>query len=79
MKVSIALDGTGYHQQTTNLLETNPDFFITTPGRLNSLRGKGGKEKNMNDDLDTEKVETCIKLDEVIEPVVDEADLMLSL
>ena len=62
-----------------NLLETNPDFFITTPGRLNSLCGKGGKEKNVNDDLDTEKVEMCIKLDEVIELVVDEADLMLSL
>ena len=33
----------------------------------------------MNDDLDTEKVEMCIKLDEVVELVVDEADLMLSL
>merc|ERR1711957_660926 len=79
VKVSVALGGTGYHQQMANLLETNPDLVIATPGRLNSLCGKGAKEKNADDDLDTKKVELCIKVDEVVELVVDEADLMLSL
>ena len=94
--VSAALGGAGYHQQMANLLETDPDLIIATPGRLNSLCGHVAAQKESEDTggLDTtttesppsnnnnnnnDKVEMCIKLDEVVELVIDEADMMLAL
>jgi len=76
VKVSVVLGGAAYHQQIISLLETDPDVIIATPGRFNSLCGrvKDNTTPTMHD-----KVDMCIKLDEVCEIVIDEADMMLAL
>lgn len=88
VKVSVALGGSAYHQQMTDLLATDPDLIIATPGRLNSLCGHvvATADGNMSntvttqgDDDDDSEVAMCIKLDNVCELVIDEADMMLAL
>lgn len=74
VKVSVALGGSAYHHQIANLLATNPDVIIATPGRLNSLCGHVAENAAQD-----EEVAMCIKLDEVCELVIDEADMMLAL
>eukprot|EP00978_Attheya_sp_CCMP212_P044001 scaffold297102_cov41-Attheya_sp.AAC.1 len=71
VKVSVALGGSAYHQQMADLLLDDPDLIIATPGRLNSLCG------HVTDD--TQEADMCIKLDEIRELVIDEADMMLAL
>jgi superfamily II DNA/RNA helicase len=48
--------------------------IIATPGRLNSLCGHVAENAAQDDE-----VAMCIKLDEVCELVIDEADMMLAL
>mmetsp|Transcript_13998 Transcript_13998/g.25314 ORF Transcript_13998/g.25314 Transcript_13998/m.25314 type:complete len:613 (-) Transcript_13998:106-1944(-) len=71
VQVSVSLGGSAYHQQMADLLLDDPDLIIATPGRLNSLCG------HVTDD--TQEAEMCIKLDEIRELVIDEADMMLAL
>jgi hypothetical protein len=71
VQVSVALSGSTYHQQMADLLLDDPDLIIATPGRLNLLCG------HVTDD--TQEAEMCIKLDEIRELVIDEADMMLAL
>jgi superfamily II DNA/RNA helicase len=75
VKVSVALGGSAYHHQIANLLATDPDVIIATPGRLNSLCGHVAENATQDDG----EVAMCIKLDEVCELVIDEADMMLAL
>jgi ATP-dependent RNA helicase DBP3 len=82
--VSVALGGSAYHQQMTNLLADDPDVIIATPGRLNSLCGyivpTTPTDTTTHDDNDDDnELAMCIKLDNVCELVIDEADMMLAL
>ena len=88
VKVSVALGGSAYHQQMADLLAMDPDVIIATPGRFNSLCGHvapnyNDKETTIHtpdtNDSDGEEVAMCIKLDQVCELVIDEADMMLAL
>jgi superfamily II DNA/RNA helicase len=92
VKVSVALGGSAYQKQMADLLATDPDVIIATPGRFNSLCGHVAPNDNDNvkettihtpdindNDNDGEEVAMCIKLDQVCELVIDEADMMLSL
>jgi ATP-dependent RNA helicase DBP3 len=76
MRVASALGGAAYHRQMADLLAQDPDVLIATPGRLNSLCGHVGKEEDTGSDKDAAM---CIKLDNVCELVIDEADMMLAL
>jgi len=72
--VSVALGGSAYHQQMADLLSSDPDVIIATPGRLNSLCGR------VKDGTPTTTTsEMCVKLEEVCEMIIDEADMMLAL
>jgi ATP-dependent RNA helicase DBP3 len=84
IKVAVALGGAGYHQQMAELRATDPDLLIATPGRLNSLCGHVAQETATTTAAQekgsvTVEDDMCIKLDEISELVIDEADMMLAL
>jgi len=80
VRVSAALGGLAYHQQMTDLMGKKPHLVIATPGRLNSLCGRVAADTNTgSQDGDGKAAEMCIKLDDVREMVIDEADMMLAM
>mmetsp|Transcript_21741 Transcript_21741/g.38414 ORF Transcript_21741/g.38414 Transcript_21741/m.38414 type:complete len:575 (-) Transcript_21741:12-1736(-) len=68
--IAVVLGGVSYNAQMEDLLASHPALVVATPGRFADLCGltSGGSDTDI-----------CIKVDDVCEVVIDEADMMLDL